>query len=258
VRALLFLAAFVSLSAAASERYGEHLQRGDHLYRSHDNLAALREYEAAYREAPTAFEVLTRLTRLYSDLGRLALREAGGGESYHRQSLIYAEQLLRYHPERAETYFWLALCNGSLARYEGVRERIRLGKAAQEYALRAVAMDSLFAPAYIVLGIFYREAARLSWLEQTIVKTVFGTEFVGTLSESEAMLLRAIALAPDNIFAHAELARTYRAKGETEKAVRLLERAVSLPASSLREETQRLDAARQLRRMTEEQTPAGR
>lgn len=232
------------------------LIRGDAYYRAMDNAKALQEYEVALKLDSTDFNALARLVRIYNDLGRLELRSHHGGEEYHEKSITYADELLKYHPDRAETYFWLALSYGSLARYKGISEKVRLGKVAREYAEKAVSMDSTFSMSYVVLGIFYREAARLSWLEKILVRAVFGANFQGTYAESEQMFRRAIDLDEGNIFAHYELAITYRAMGLREKALQELRIASQLPVVGLREEAQRQDAAARLARWSAAPTPS--
>jgi tetratricopeptide (TPR) repeat protein len=221
----------------------EHLEKGDRFFEKLNNERALTEYQKAYDAAPTHFEPLLRMSRLYNDLGRLALQTSDLSESYYRKAIGFAEQLHRYHPDRAESYFMLALCHGSLVPFKTLREKLELGRDVEHNARKALTIDSTFSMAYVVLGIFYRSVSRLGWMEKLIANTIFGKNLYGTLEDSESMLKKALHFDPANSFAYFELASTYRAMGREEAAVEALRKVLALEPKSLREH-QQLEVAR--------------
>ena len=233
---------------ASSETFTANIERGDALYRQFDNEGALREYESAYLAAPTDFTVLARMARIYNDLGRLKMGKDNEGEDEYSKAVEYAERLQELYPDRAETYFWLALAKGSMARFVGISEKAKIGKSVEEYARKAIKLDPQYSHAYMILGIFYRMAGDLSWLEKLVARTVFGTDFEGTYEESVEMLQKSIELDPGNIFAYYELGRTYRTMEQDEEALRAYDSVLSMDPQSLREQELQQEVNRRIKR----------
>ncbi|HEX9614012.1 MAG TPA: hypothetical protein VGA55_00815, partial [Bacteroidota bacterium] len=189
------------LLSSPTNDYAHLLESGDRHYRNFDNLAALEDYRRAYELAPNEFEPLVRMIRIHNDIGRSMLRNNDSAEVWYLRAVDYAEELMEKYPQHAESYFWLALAKGSLVPFHSVQEKLDIGKFVVRHARKAVEIDSTFGPAYVVLGILYREAARLTWYEALIANVVFGGSLPGTIDDSEAALRRAIALNPNDIFA---------------------------------------------------------
>ena len=240
-----FLLAAVSRGFCA-DTYRDHLERGDLYYATFNNEKALEEYQRAHALAPEEFETLLRLTRIYNDLGRLALRRSEDSEPMYRKAIVYAEKLHERYPQKAESYFMLALCHGSLVPFKTLREKLEIGRDVEQNARKAIEIDPDLSMAYVVLGIFYRGISRLGWLEKVVANTIFGKNLTGTLEDSEKMLLKAIELEPDNSFAHFELAWTYRAMEQPERSTAMLQKVVSIPPRNMREKLQQQQAQRRL------------
>ena len=226
-----------------------YLARGDKLYRSFDNLGALAEYRKAYHLVPKDYETLIRMARIHNDIGRSMLRRNDSAQIWYKEAVEYARRLVDLYPEKGETYFWLALAQGSMIPFKGVSEKLEIGKTVTRLARKSIAIDSTFGPAYMLLGIIYREADRLKWYEHLIANTVFGGSLPGTIEESEQTLLKSINLDPLNIFAYYELSRTYRQMGNAEKRKEYLERILNLTPRSFREQEEQQRALRQLERL---------
>jgi tetratricopeptide (TPR) repeat protein len=236
-------------SAGWSDEVSVFHAKGDSRYRNFDNFGALAEYRRAYDLAPTDFETLIRMVRIHNDIGRSMLRSNDSAEVWYLKSVEYAQRLVDLYPDSSESYFWMAVTHGSLVPFKGVSEKLDIGKAVTRYARKSIELDSTFGPAYMVLGIVYREGARLKWYERLIANTIFGGSLPGTLEESERMLLRSIELHPNNFFAYHELSRTYGQMGNEEKRKECLEKISTLTPRSLREKEEQQRAGRQLERM---------
>lgn len=229
------------------------LRQGDAAYAAFDNASALGHYLRAVEQDPFHFTALTRLVRVQNDEGRLALRRSDSSETFYRRALTTAETLVVRFPDRAESWFLLALCHGSLVPFKGVREKLNIGRDVEANLQHSLSLDSTYAMSYVLLGIYYRSAAQLSWMERTLVNTLLGKHIIGTFDDSERALRTAIRLDPDSPYAYFELASTLRATGRNEEAVALLKTVVDLPTVGARERLQREDA---LRRIDRWQVPA--
>ncbi|GIV59609.1 tetratricopeptide repeat protein [Rhodocaloribacter litoris] len=223
------------------------LSRGDALYRRFDHAAALDAYRSAYARAPESFDVLLRLARTHNDLAQdlLAAGSKQAAEEHFVQAVAFAEQLREHHPERPETYFFLAATNGNLARFRGGKEKVRIGRAVETYARKAIELDSTYALPYVALGIFYREVSELSWVQRTFAKVLFGDVPSGSKEDAVAMLQRALALDSTLVIAHYELAMTYLAMDRASLAIPHLRRVLALPPFTSQDRRNR-EKARQL------------
>jgi tetratricopeptide (TPR) repeat protein len=229
--------------------FERHISKGDAYYRSCDNANALLEYQQAYALAPDSLSTLLRMVRTYNDMGRLNFGVDPTSQTYYQKGVEYAQVMIRLYPNQAESHFWLALGRGSLIPFVGVGDKIRIGKEVQEEAWKALALDSTFSHAYIILAIFQREGAKLSWLEKTFVRIFFGHPISGSLEESERFLRVALALDRRNTFAMFEMYLTCSAMGRTDKAISALRSLCEIPPTNSREQQQRNESLDILKRI---------
>ncbi|HVN47265.1 MAG TPA: hypothetical protein VMU30_00440 [Bacteroidota bacterium] len=217
----------------------DHLAKGDEYYSSFDNEHALAEYQLAYQEHAYRYETLLRLVRLHNDMGVITLyKNKTASEAQYRLALKYADTLKQEFPDSVAANFWFALAKGSLIPFVGVREKIQIGKEVRQCLHEAIKRDSTFAYPYIVLSIFERESARLSWFERGLVKIIFGEDISGSLQSSEQWLRKALLYDPDNSFAYYELYWTYKAMGDTTRGIDALKHVISISPHNLREKDQ--------------------
>lgn len=208
---------------------------GDQAYAAFDNLRALGAYERALRLAPTDFTLLINLTRASNDLAQ-DLMTAGRkqqAEARFEQAVGYAEALKRHHPNRAETYFFLAATYGNLALFKGGKEKVQLGRDVETYCKRAIQLDPRYPLSYVALGIFYREVSDLNWVQRTFANALFGGVPSGTKQDAIRNFNRALELDPTLSVAHYEIAKTYEALGQRDRAVTHYRKVVELrPANT--------------------------
>jgi len=248
VRMCIISIVFLSV-AAHGEDVGRLLQAGDQCYVRLETEEALHYYEEAYVIAPQKSETLIRLARAYSDLGWLHLRKDTSAESYYVRSVAFADTLVQLYPEMPAAHFWCALTKGSLIPFRSTSEKIHIGKEVRFHAGKAIELDSTFSYAYIILAIFERELAKLSWFERAIAHIVFGEDLYGSLPRSEELLYKALKYDIGSSYAYFELSRTYEAMDRKEEAIASLKKVIELPVSSQREERQREISAKFLARL---------
>lgn len=200
-----------------------------------DSFSARFEYREAIRlyRSADAVQSLHRLSGLstaenMSGLDFLAKGEKDSAEIHFERAVEVAERMTRMYQDSAASYFNLAAANGDLALLKGGKTKVRLGRQVEHDALRAVEIDSSYSDALSVLGAFYREVAKLSWIERLVAKTLFGGLPSGSLEKSEHYLRRAVKVDPTSPFAVNELGQTLLEMGRKEDAREQFETLVTL------------------------------
>jgi len=224
----------------------EHITKGDAFYQSFDNEQALKEYQLAYDDSPSDYNVLLRIVRIHNDIGRIQLRTGFESEKHYRLAVDYADSLQRYYPDSAAAHFWFALAKGSLIPFVCVREKIAIGKEVKLQLQATLQRDSTFSYAYVLKAIFEREGSQISWFEKGIVRIVFGEDLSGSLLASEQYLRKALHYDATNSFAYYELYWTYKAMEDTADARSALQHVLKIPPRNLREQNQQEEARQQL------------
>lgn len=230
--AVLITAVIVSASFAETDisfLCKEHIQKGDALYDSFKNEEALTEYKKAYELDQACFEALLKVTRTYIDIGE-DLNSKESQECYSK-ALEYSKILQEKYPDSYYSFNCLAVSYGYIALFEGGREKVKLSRLVVENALKAIELNPDYEVPYIVLGNYYREVASLSVILKAFAKMFFGDIPQGSYEESVDMLRKAIAIKPDSVYAHFELAKTFQSMRRYEDAAECLENVSSLPIS---------------------------
>ncbi len=215
IAALALLATFTT--AAFAQRSIE--QVGDSLYSHFDNVGALDAYRSALAN-DSSFGVMFKRAVAANELAQdlEAEGDRARAEEMYNTAVDYAVQVRDRYPDEAGSWFILAATTGKLAQFSGGRSKVRIGRAVEEYYRKSLEIDSTYALAYLVGGIFNRELAQLSWIQKLAAKALFGGLPEGDLEQSRAMLERAIELDRTLFMAHWELAQTYEALGMPDRA----------------------------------------
>ena len=221
--------------------------RGDSLMREGRTAAAVEVWKAGLAAAPHDVALLWK-----ASLGLSALAEETpgheGDEARLREAIETARRAVRFGPEVSRAHTALAIALGRYGRHLGyayriqrAREVIDLGRQAYQEIERARALDpSDYAP-YVFLGAFHRELATVHPVAKAVARTFLGGFPDVSLEESAALLTRAIALDPESVTAHVQLARTWLAMERLDEARAMLGEAEALePRSRL----ERLDLER--------------
>jgi tetratricopeptide (TPR) repeat protein len=180
------------------------------------------------------FEVLSRKASTHNFLGMDYLSEQRESEAEYQfeSGLKAARRLVEAFDEEAESHFLYAGLLGNLALMKGGRGKVKIGREVETASQAAIRLDSTHVGAHVVLGVFYREAASLSWLERTAARVLFGGLPGATLEESIASLNLAARLDPESAFASYEKARTLIALRQEQTAEAELERLLQLEPES--------------------------
>lgn len=232
---LLGLIFFVTNISGAD--YRALISKGDEFYKNFDLKQAVSSYEEAFQFAKNDYEVLTKLTRTYNDLGEdyYEIRDRKKSELAINNALKYVQLLETNFPDSAMTYALLAMSYGNLAMFKGGNEKIKLAHKIKVNAERSIKMDPNNYLPYIILSIYHRQIASLSWLERAFANTFFGKVPDGSLEESEKMMLKALDIQPGICVAMLHLSRTYNKMDNLKKEKEWLQKIVEAPIIDFRD-----------------------
>lgn len=197
--------------------------RGDSL------MAALQTVEAveAYRRGIESGEEPVLLWKAARALSNRTEETPGraGDRTLHEEAVGLARRAVAAGPEIARTHTTLATAIGRYGRWLAHECRIRcagrvieMGREAYRETRRAIELDPYDPAPFVVLGAYHRELATVPLVVKVVAKTFLGGYPPVSLEQSEHNLRRAIRLDPADVTAHLELARTYEAMGEDDRA----------------------------------------
>ena len=228
-----------------------YLAQGDDYTAKYDNLNAVKSYEEAYKISPNSYQVLTRITLAYNDEGEelLDLRKKGEAENYINKAIKYAELLQMKFPDSALSYTYLALTYGNMAIFKGGKGKIRYADKVRQNALKSIKINPNNYFPYIILGMYYREAAGLTWYQKIFAKTFLGGVPEGTYQESIEMFDKALSLDSNLIVADYQLSKTYGNMGEKNKELKLLKKVLTMQVRNFRDKYAIIKAKHRLEKM---------
>ncbi|MGH7571752.1 MAG: hypothetical protein ACREMK_07920 [Gemmatimonadota bacterium] len=221
--------------------------RGDSLMQAFATAAAVDAYRSGLAGAPADPTLLWKSSRALLNLADERPGEDGDEESY-REAVELARRAVEEAPDLARAHATLAAALGKLALFQGGKRKVELAREVQSEAELAVQLDASDFAAYVVLGILNRELATLNPFLKAFARTFFGRLPEASVENSAAYLERAVALAPDYVTPHVELALTYLEQDRDADAREELLRAIALPP---REQADRL-RQREARELLEE------
>ncbi len=227
----------VHFTLITANNFEDYIEKGDEYFSTFNNHSALNSYLDAYKLEPDKYEVLYRLARSYNDLGEeyYEYRKKDSSEIMIKKAIEFSEKLKNNFPDSAASYAYLAMSYGNQALYEGGKEKIKLAHKIEENAKKSLQINPDQYLSYVILGIYYRQIADLSWFERMFANTFFGDVPDGTFEQSVEMFKKALEVKPRTIVASFQLALTYNLMSETEKEKKLLKELLTYPQKNFRD-----------------------
>jgi tetratricopeptide (TPR) repeat protein len=203
----------------SAQSAAEEIAAGDRAHTALDAASALDHYERAISVDPRSYEGLWKASRDAVDLGEFT-PEKKRREEYYRRGEGYARRAVAVNPADAEAHFHLARSVGVAALALGVSDRVKYAKEVRAEALRALERDPKHPGALHVMGMWNAEVMRLSGFERSFARTFLGGKVFGSASWADAVryMEEAVAVDPNRLTHHLDLARIYRDRGEKAKA----------------------------------------
>jgi tetratricopeptide (TPR) repeat protein len=216
-----------ALAAQPANACESAIDSGNAAYARFDNILALRLYSGAHAECSHNYEAAMKMTRALIDAGED--RGVPRSESLYARALLHADTLRTLYPDSVQPYFLTAMAAANIAEIKKGARRIPFARLVEQNIRMSIRKDSAFAPSYVVLGALSREVAVSSPVLKALGRLFFAWDSHLTLTDSERSLRKALSLAPKNVYAHLELAKTLVAMGRKKDAVAVLKRMRELP-----------------------------
>ncbi len=248
---ICFILFLIPLYAFSPNNLNEFIQKGDEYFSQFDNLSALEKYREAYKLSPDNYEVLFRLARAYNDLGEeyYEYRMRDSSEAMIRNAMVISEKMKTEFPDSAATYAYLAMSYGNQAMYKGGKDKIKLAHKIEENAKKSLSLDPDQYLSYVILGIYYRQIADLSWFERMFANTFYGDVPEGSFEQSIQMFKKALDIKPNTIVASFQLSLTYKAMGDKEKEKAILRKLLNYSQVNFRDKFALRKAERRLKEL---------
>lgn len=233
---LLFILSLVNIISFPQSN-NDFIAKGDASYKKFDLKDAAENYELAYKQNPSDYTTLLKITRIYNDLGEdfYELKDEENAEDAINKAVKYAEAFYSKFPDSAHVYTLFAMSYGNLALYKGGNEKVKLAHKIKENAEKAIKIDPQDFLAYIILSIYHRQIASLSWFERAFANTFFGKVPDGSLDESEKMMFSALKINPKIVIAMYHLSLTYQEMDNEPKEIEWLKKTIDAPISDFRD-----------------------
>jgi tetratricopeptide (TPR) repeat protein len=227
----LFFAVLLSVNIFAQD-VSELLKEGDELTSKFQNEKALEKYQQAEKISPDNWEVLWRISRALVDIAEHMPSSTDEQEEAqfkkYEQSLAYADKAVNLAPDKTITNLRRAIANGRIALFKGVFSAAGYVNDVKEDVDRAIKLNNSgtenLATAHYVLGRTHAKLAEKS----SVFRWPLGLSW-GDADEGIKHFKRAIQLRSDFIMYHMDLAKTYIAEDEYEKAREHLKKIPEMP-----------------------------
>ena len=233
MRAFALAATALLVSAAAgAQDVTTHIAAGDAARCQRNAAQAATHFREALALDSTNYEANWKAARVLVDEG-LLLPEAQKArrDSLYTEARALAERAVRVDPSGADGHYMVAVAIGRVALTMSARQRVRLARVIRDEALRATELNPRHDGALHVLGRWNAEIQRLPGITKFFAKTFLGASIFNeaTWQNSENYLNQAVAIEPDNIYHHLDLAETLKDMDKPDEARPHLERVAALP-----------------------------
>ena len=234
----------------ASQSVSDLLSVGDRESVARRPAAALGHYERAVQAEPRSYVALWKAAREAVDLGEFETNIPTRTALYVRAT-DYARRAVAANANDAEGHFQLSRAVGRTALAASPRDRVKYAVEVREAALRALQFQPRHPGALHVLGVWNAEVMRLNGIARAMAKAFLGGQVLGSASWPEAIryMELSIAVEPNRLVHHLDLARIYRDAGRRNEARAAYQAALRAPLQDANDDRYRESADDELKKL---------
>lgn len=233
MKALLLIALLASLPALAEDaQILALLAQGDTAEARQDTRGALALFRQAEQLAPENVAVLLRISKQYSDLvGQTQPPEAA--LRIAERALDFAKRIVALDGKSAKARLNLAICYGRLTDFVGNKTKLEYSRIVKSEVSQSLELDPTDDFAWHVLGRWHFSVANVNGMLKTMARLIYGGLPAASNEEAARCLKKAVALAPQRLLHHAELAHVHTAMGQTEFALQEWQNVLGIRAAGV-------------------------
>ncbi len=212
----------------AAQDIGAMIKEADRLENIPDEKAAFAKFKEVLKLQPVNIYVLNKCSELCSRIGQ---RQSNPKmiEDYYAAAKTYAGIALKISPDNAESNCVMAIALGRSSMNSSGKDKINYVKEIKKHVDAAIKKDPSNFKAWHVLGRWHYEINNLNSFERMAVKIFFGGLPEASLKESIAAFEKAQSITGGFILNYFEMAKAYKKDNQTEKAIALLTKMLSVP-----------------------------
>jgi tetratricopeptide (TPR) repeat protein len=219
---LAFTAGLRRPAGAQSVSLDESIHQAVEAQLDRDPDTALHYLEAALAADSTSYEANWRTAEVLMDIGKQTPDsvKSPARDSIYARAEHFARRAVELDPAGADGHYCLSAAIGRASLTKSKKERVRRAAEIRSEALRALEIDPEHHKTYHVLGRWNAEIMRLSGFERFFAKTFLGGKIFNAASWDSAVVYmdKAVALSPDNIYHHLDLAEILIDRGRYAEA----------------------------------------
>jgi len=249
----LGLLSLVFAAPLGAQSVEESIRQAVEAQQARDPATALAYLETALASEPRNYEGNWRAAEALMDIGKQTPDSVKSAErdSIYARSERLARVAVEVNPEGADGYYTLSAAIGRASLTKSSKERVKRAAEIRSAALRALELDVQNHKAYHVMGRWNAEIMRLSGFQRFFAKTFLGGKIFNAASWDSAVVYmdKALAVSPDNIYHHLDLAEIYLDRGRYGEARIHLAQIETLPVFDVMDPAYKARAASLLTRI---------
>ena len=228
MKLLFLIPLFLFCTPLIAQDFSQLVHEAERLENIPDEKAAFSKFKEALRVQPANVYALAKCSELCSRIGN---READtkSRDNYYAAAVIYAKTALRVSPTNDEANVAMAIAVGRTVLLKSGKEKISAVKDIKHYADMALKTNAQNFKAWHIIGKWNYEVSNLTMVEKAATRVLYGGLPDASLAGAVAAYEKAKSLNPQFMLNYLELAKAYKRKGETAKAVAQLRVMVTLP-----------------------------
>jgi tetratricopeptide (TPR) repeat protein len=198
---------------------------------------ALKKYETALQQDADFVPALVRASRMTSNIAA-HIKDLPKRKEQLAIAEKYSKRAVALNADNPDAHFSLLVVLGLQSEIApSPREKLKDAKLIKSEADKIISLDPKYALGYFVLGKWHYELSKLTWVERVACDLFYGGVPEGvSMEESFKNFNIALKLDPDQIIILYGKAAALHYEGKDQEAIRILERAITLPLRDVDDE----------------------